>query len=165
MAAAGRASDDWAATITTNNPMPLHPHPHRITPNHIIALKPHEIFVFGSNEAGRHSRGAALTAKQWGARKSVPAGRAGQTYAIPTKPADVRVSLCLRDISKYVDDFIAHAQLNPHNHFLVTEIGCGLAGYAPHDIAPLFAACAQLDNVSLPERFWSVLRVRGAKDA
>lgn len=83
--------------------------PLRITPNHIITLKPHEIFVFGSNEAGRHGRGAALTARQLGACKSVAAGRSGQTYAIPTKPADVRVRLCLRDISKYVDDFIQHA--------------------------------------------------------
>lgn len=137
--------------------MPLHPHPHRITPNHIIALKPHEVFVFGSNEAGRHSRGAALTAKQWGARKSVPAGRAGQTYAIPTKPADVRVSLCLRDISKYVDDFIQHAQAHPNDYFLVTEIGCGLAGYSPRDIAPMFRGAVELRNVALPVRFWAVL--------
>ena len=85
----------------------------RITPNHITTLKPHEVFVFGSNEAGRHGRGAALTAQQWGACKSVAAGRSGQTYAIPTKPADVRVRLCLRDISKYVDDFIQHAQGAP----------------------------------------------------
>ena len=99
-----------------------------------------------------------MTARQWGARKSVAAGRAGQTYAIPTKPADVRVSLCLRDISKYVDDFITHAQLHPQDHFLVTEIGCGLAGYTPHDIAPLFVACVQLSNVSLPARFWAVLK-------
>ena len=131
--------------------------PLRITPNHITTLKPHEVFVFGSNEAGRHSRGAALTAKQWGARRSVAAGRSGQTYAIPTKPADVRVRLCLRDISKYVDDFVQHAQAHPSDYFLVTEIGCGLAGYSPRDIAPLFRGAVELRNVALPARFWDVL--------
>lgn len=134
------------------------PHPHRVTPKLITTLQPHEVFVFGSNEGGRHSRGAALTARQWGARKSVAAGRAGQTYAIPTKPLDVRKRLSLRDISKYVNDFIAHAQLHPHDHFLVTEVGCGLAGYTPRDIAPLFAACVQRSNVSLPARFWAELK-------
>ena len=98
-----------------------------------------------------------MTAKQWGARKSIPAGRAGQTYAIPTKPVDVRVSLCLRDISKYVDDFVQHAQAHPNDYFLVTEIGCGLAGYKPHDIAPLFRGAVELWNVALSVRFWDVL--------
>jgi len=129
----------------------------RITPELITSLQPHEVLVFGSNEAGRHSKGAALTAVQWGARKSVPAGRAGQTYAIPTKPADVRLRLDLRDISRYVDDFRRHAEQCQMTHFLVTEIGCGLAGYQPRDIAPLFAGCRALPNVALPVRFWRVL--------
>lgn len=106
---------------------------------------------------GKHSRGAALTAKRWGARRSVPAGPAGQTYAIPTKPADVRTRLPVRAIAKYVDDFIAYARQHPTTRFLVTEIGCGLAGYQPDDIAPLFAACVDLPNVALPARFWQVL--------
>lgn len=129
----------------------------RITPELITSLQPHEVFVFGSNEAGRHSKGAALTAVQWGARKSVPAGRAGQTYAIPTKPANVRLRLDLRDISRYVDDFRRHAEQGQMTHFLVTEIGCGLAGYQPSDIAPLFAGCRTLSNVALPVRFWRVI--------
>ena len=70
----------------------------------------------------------------------------------------MRVSLCLRDISKYVDDFIQHAQAHPNDYFLVTEIGCGLAaGYKPRDIAPLFRGAVQLRNVALPVRFWDVL--------
>lgn len=124
---------------------------------HVTSLAPNEVFVFGSNEGGKHSKGAALTAKQWGARRPVPAGRSGQTYAIPTKPADVRTRLCLRDISKYVDDFTAHAAGHPEDIFLVTEIGCGLAGYSPAEIAPLFRKAAQLHNVRLPIRFWCVL--------
>jgi hypothetical protein len=123
----------------------------------ITSLKPDEIFVFGSNEAGNHGRGAALTAKQWGAKRSVANGLSGQTYAIPTKPADVRRVLCLRDISNYVNEFIRLAESRPDLLFLVTEIGCGLAGYRPDDIAPLFAACKDMENVCLPKRFWEVL--------
>jgi hypothetical protein len=130
----------------------------RVTPEHITSLQPHEVFVFGSNEGGKHSRGAALTAKQWGARRSVPAGPAGQTYAIPTKPVDVRARLSLRDIAKYVDDFVTYTQHHQLTHFFVTEIGCGLAGYRPDDVAPLFAMCADMPNVALPMRFWAVLR-------
>ncbi|TXH54293.1 MAG: hypothetical protein E6Q97_11335 [Desulfurellales bacterium] len=129
----------------------------RVSPSNIKELKPDEVFVFGSNEAGNHGRGAALTARRWGARKSVAAGFSGQTYAIPTKPADVRYRLSLRDISRYVDDFVRFASAHPHLHFLVTEIGCGLAGYKPNEIAPLFVNCAQLPNVALPASFWRVL--------
>jgi hypothetical protein len=129
----------------------------RITPDLITSLKPDEIFVFGSNEAGNHGRGAALTAKRWGAKRPVANGLSGQTYAVPTKPADVRRVLCLRDISNYVNEFIKFAESRPDLRFLVTSIGCGLAGYRPDDIAPLFAACRTIENVCLPERFWFVL--------
>ena len=130
---------------------------HRVTPGVITSLRSHEVFCFGSNEGGRHSRGAALLAKRWGARRSVPNGRSGQTYAIPTKPIDVRSRLCLRDISKYVQEFIEHARQSPRDAFLMTAIGCGLAGYAPSDVAPLFRDAVDLDNVSLPLSFWRAL--------
>lgn len=129
----------------------------RITPPHIINLASHEVFVFGSNEAGHHGRGAAAMATRWGAKQTVPKGRCGQTYAIPTKPVDVRFRLPLRSISKYVDDFVEYTRLHNEDHFLVTEIGCGLAGYTPVNIAPLFRGCIQLENISLPLRFWTVL--------
>lgn len=128
----------------------------RAMPEHITMLQPGQCFVFGSNEGARHSRGAAKDAMRWGARRSVPAGPAGQTYAIPTKTADLRV-LCLRDISKYVQDFIEHASQRHLIDYLVTAVGCGLAGYAPRDIAPLFADAIDLPNVYLPLRFWQVL--------
>jgi hypothetical protein len=129
----------------------------RITLGLITSLKHDEIFVFGSNEAGNHGRGAALTAKRWGAKRSVANGLSGRTYAIPTKPADVRRVLCLRDISNYVNEFIKFARSRPDLRFLVTEIGCGLAGYGPDDVAPLFAECRGVINVCLPKRFWEVL--------
>lgn len=133
------------------------PTANRVTPEDIITLQPNQVFVFGSNEAGNHGRGAAAFARHWGARRSIAAGRAGQTYAIPTKPANVRLRLCLRDISKYVDDFIDHARTHTKDYFLVTAIGCGLVGYTARDIAPLFRAAAALENVALPASFWAVL--------
>lgn len=131
----------------------------RITPEKVTHLRPLDIFVFGSNEAGIHGAGAALTAAQhFGATRSVANGPSGSSYAIPTKPRDLSVSLCLRDISKYVDEFIAYAAEKQDRCFLVTEIGCGLAGYKPSDIAPMFKGCVALPHVCLPQRFWAVLR-------
>ena len=129
----------------------------RVTSENITRLAPHEVFVFGSNEGGRHSKGAALTAQRWGAVRAVPNGRAGQTYAIPTKPHDVRARLTLKEIAIYVRQFIAHVKANPDNVFLVTAIGCGLAGYAAKDIAPMFAECVEMVNVKLPLSFWRIL--------
>lgn len=96
------------------------------------------IFVFGSNLAGRHGKGAALAARQiHGAVYGVGVGRTGNAYAIPTKAADLSV-LPLEAIAGYVRDFVAYAQENPDLTFEVTRVGCGLAGYADTQIAPLF---------------------------
>jgi len=131
--------------------------PKRITPEHIRALLPYQVFCFGSNEGGRHSKGAAKTAVQWGAHRSVPAGRSGQTYAIPTKPIDVRIALTLPEIAVYVEVFIVDAQAEPQTQFLMTAIGCGLAGYCAADIAPMFRASVSMANVCLPLSFWLAL--------
>jgi hypothetical protein len=48
------------------------------------------------------------------------------------------VTLDLDDIRLFVDMFIEFAKQHPELEFLVTEIGCGLAGYKVEDIAPLF---------------------------
>ncbi len=130
--------------------------PNRTTPDVITTLQPHEVFVFGSNEAGNHGRGAAADAVKWGAHRSVPAGYSRQTYAIPTKPKNVRLRLDVSRIGNYVDDFVAFAEKHPALRFLVTPIGCGLAGYKPEDIAPLFRDSIDLDNVSLPLSFWDL---------
>lgn len=131
----------------------------RVTPAHVTTLRPLDVFVFGSNEAGIHGAGAALTAaRHFGATRSVTNGPSGSSYAIPTKPRDLSVSLCLRDISKYVAEFVAYAAERRDRCFLVTEIGCGLAGYQPSQIAPMFEGCVALPHVCLPQRFWAVLR-------
>lgn len=96
------------------------------------------IFVFGSNLAGRHGKGAALHAKQhYGAVYGVGFGRTGYAYAIPTKDRYLAV-LPLPRIKLYVDDFIVYARQHPELTFMVTRIGCGLAGYRDDNIAPMF---------------------------
>ena len=63
-------------------------------------------------------------------------------------------TLSLSKISKYVSSFIEFAKQHPEMHFLVTEIGCGLAGYKPNEIAPMFEEASNLNNVYLPDSFW-----------
>lgn len=96
------------------------------------------VFVFGSNLAGRHGKGAALEARQrWGAIYGQGEGRQGDSYAIPTKDGGLRV-LDLYQIANGVANFLLHARAHPNDSFLVTAIGCGLAGYRPDQIVPLF---------------------------
>ena len=107
------------------------------------------IFVFGSNWAGRHGKGAALTARNdYGAVYGIGVGRTGNAYAIPTKDAHLR-TLPLASVEKHVAAFLLYARQHPELDFLVTRIGCGLAGYKDHQIAPMFADAP--DNCSLPD--------------
>src|SRR5215467_9854185 len=106
------------------------------------------IFVFGSNLAGRHGKGAALWAKRMhGAIQGRGVGPQGGSYAIPTKDEQLRV-LPLGTIRLHVRDFLLYARQHHELTFAVTAIGCGLAGYKPEQIAPMFTDAPV--NVSLP---------------
>ena len=94
---------------------------------------------------------------KWGAVWGQGVGLQGQTYAIPTMHGGVEA------IRPYVEEFIRFAEAHPEQVFLVTEIGCGIAGFTPDEIAPLFAAAVPVQNVFLPERFWEVLKNISAK--
>lgn len=115
-----------------------------------------EIFVFGSNLAGRHGKGAALHArKNHGAIYGQGVGLQGDSWAIPTKDAFL-CTLPLDVIGMYVAAFLTQAEvLYSDLTFKVTPIGCGLAGYTPEEIAPLFRSAP--DNVILPPEFLEVL--------
>jgi hypothetical protein len=128
----------------------------RVTPEYITGLAPNEVFVFGSNTAGRHGAGAARTALKWGARYGQGNGIAGSTYAIASLDEHLN-KRPLEDIAQDVAEFAAYAMQCPTLTFLVTEIGCGLAGFTPQEIAPMFSACREIGNVHLPFRFWQVL--------
>ena len=123
----------------------------RTTPSWITSLQSDEVFVFGSNLQGLHAGGAAKLAMQWGAVWGQGVGLQGQTYAIPTIQGDVDT------IRPYVDEFISFAGLHPELKFLVTEIGCGIAGFSVEEIAPLFKEAITVDNIYLPEKFWNIL--------
>lgn len=113
------------------------------------------IFVFGSNLAGRHGVGAALWARRnRGAIYGQGYGLQGNSFAIPTKDRNL-VTLPLDIIRSYVSFFLKEAAENPSLEFEVTPIGCGLAGYSPYQIAPMFKEATK--NVILNEDFKKVL--------
>ena len=117
------------------------------TPDMISALKENEIFVFGSNLGGMHGGGAARAAYNcFGAVWGQGVGLQGQSYAIPTMQGGVET------IKPYVDEFIEFAQAHPELKFLVTRIGCGIAGFRDEQIAPLFAAAID-QAIILPREF------------
>lgn len=96
------------------------------------------IFVFGSNLAGRHGKGAALYArKNLGAEYGVGEGLTGECYALPTKDHKIKTR-SLEDIFKSIKTFISVAKENPDKTFLMTPVGCGLAGYKTSQIRNLF---------------------------
>lgn len=126
----------------------------RTTPNMISDLAPGEVFVFGSNLAGMHAGGAArLACIQFGAENGVGIGPSGRTYAIPTMDEQMR-PMPLSLIGEHIEIFLLYAAGKPDETFLVTAIGCGIAGFNAEQIAPLFRKHAPLPaNVILPASF------------
>lgn len=125
----------------------------RVTPEFIDSLGENEIFVFGSNLRGAHAGGAArIAVEKFGAIWGQGVGLQGQCYAIPTMQGGVET------IKPYVDGFISFAKQHPEMIFLVTRIGCGIAGFTSDEIAPLFADSVNVENVHLPKDFWAVLQ-------
>lgn len=113
------------------------------------------IFVFGSNFAGRHGKGAALEAVQkYDAEYGVGRGRTGDAYALPTKDQWLNV-LSLEEIAEQVKDFLMHARLHPKDKFIVTAIGTGLAGYSPEQISPMFLGAPE--NVYISAKLFNNL--------
>lgn len=124
----------------------------RVTPAMITSLKDGEVFVFGSNKEGWHGGGAARVAlKNFGAKWGEGVGMTGRCYAIPTMDGSIDI------IRRHVDDFTEYARTHPELTFLVTPIGCGIAGWSADEIASLFREASRLVNVTLPRSFWNVL--------
>ena len=118
----------------------------------IDTLEKDEIFVFGSNLAGHHMGGAARAANmKFGAEWGVGVGLTGQSYAIPTMQGGVET------IRPYVDEFIEFANQHQNMKFLVTRIGCGIAGFKDEEIAPLFRKAVSVSNIYLPQKFYDIL--------
>ena len=125
----------------------------KYTSEGIKSLHPNEIFVFGSNLSGMHGGGAALAAyRKFGAVWGQGVGLQGQSYGIPTMQGGVET------IKPYVDDFIRFAKEHTEYVFLVTRIGCGIAGFKDEEIAPLFKEAIGVENIVLPRSFVECLR-------
>lgn len=121
----------------------------RYTPDFIKGLKANEIFVFGSNLQGQHAGGAArIAVNKFGAEWGNGVGIQGNCYAIPTMHGGVD------KIKPYVDDFIEYAKNHTDKIFLVTRIGCGIAGFKDEEIAPLFKSAIDIENIYLPKEFY-----------
>ena len=109
------------------------------------------MFVFGSNEQGLHYGGAAKAAvENFGAIMGQGNGLQGKSYAIPSMSG-------LGVMGEYVKEFCEFAIAHPEKRFLVTEIGCGIAGYSIGEVAPLFECCAEVKNITLPTSFWDII--------
>lgn len=119
----------------------------------IVKLADNEIFVFGSNYAGRHGKGAALDAlRKFGAISGQGTGLMGRSYGIATKDRNLKV-LPLSTIQSQIRKLYEFASVNPQLRFIVTPVGCGLAGYKPSEIAPLFHFYKRPLNIVLPDEF------------
>ena len=120
----------------------------RFTPDRVERLSNCEIFVFGSNIEGEHMGGAARFAcEKFGAEWGVGDGPTGQCYAIPTMHGG------LEDIRPYAEKFIAYAKAHPMNRFLLTRVGCGIAGFKDSDMAQLFDDVLDIPNIAYPRQW------------
>lgn len=123
----------------------------RVASDRIAELADGEVFVFGSNVQGMHGGGAAWYAhEKFGAEWGVGEGLTGRCYALPTMEGDASLR---RAVQNFTDCAAKHRELV----FLVTAVGCGIAGYTPAEVAPLFKDASKLENVFLPEVFWDVI--------
>ena len=126
----------------------------RVSSDRIDHLEENEIFVFGSNASGYHGGGAAAYAMhKFGAVWGQGEGLQGQSYAIPTMEGIAEMSEAIKRFTSFAAE---HSELR----FLVTRIGCGVAGYSVSQVAPLFKECIPLENVALPSDFWDVLGLK-----
>lgn len=120
----------------------------RVSSNAIVTLRKNEVFVFGSNKKGHHNGGAAKFASDnFGAQWGVGEGKTGYCYALPTMEG-------LTSLHAAVRRFIQYAKEHQDRIFLVTKVGCGIAGYTADEIAPMFRSCLKLQNVYLPVEFY-----------
>lgn len=123
----------------------------KYTPEFITELGENQIFVFGSNLAGKHNGGGARIAlEKFGAIYGQALGSQGQSYAIPTLGFNFE-KISITEIRYYIDLFFNYAYNHPQFEFFVTKIGCGIAGYEISEIAPLLLN--PFKNIVLPKEF------------
>lgn len=131
----------------------------KITPKKITHLNRGEVFVFGSNTAGRHGKGAAKTAyDKFGAIYGQGFGLQGSSYAIPTLDENLK-QLSIEYIQEEVKVLKQVVQYRKDLHYLITPIGTGLAKFSIEEMAKLFIGFENFENVSLPEEFINIIQL------
>ena len=138
----------------------------RVTPLRIETLKSNEVFVFGSNIRGIHSKGAARFAidKGWADENQIDGlSKSEQSYGIPTMRT-TRETLSLTEIEDYVEKFIEYVKDNPDKVFYITAIGTGEASITKDEIAPLFNELFNFENVFLPKSYYDVLLALNSRE-
>lgn len=130
----------------------------RITPEIITHPSQDENVLIGTNEAGIHGAGIARAAMNWGARMGQGFGPMSNCFGLPTKDWQIQ-TLPLEEIERYVKRYLAWTKLqrNFKWKYMITPIGCGLAGYEPVDIAPMFEECLNNRKFWLPKSFIEVI--------
>ncbi len=146
---------DWKYTFKRETSYPVFPRPtKRVAPDNIQSLKKNEIFVFGSNKQGHHAGGAArFAAERFGAEWGVGEGLTGQCYALPTMEGK-------DSFRQAVKTFFDFADQHPELKFLVTAVGCGIAGYTVEQVSVWFSRAIVSPNVYLPASFWKAIKDR-----
>ena len=146
----------------------LYPPTYNYSPDNITQLADDEVFLYGANTEFRHGAGAAKQALKFGAVYGLVEAYKGQTYGLITTDLSVlqRPSIPMSLLQHEVDKFIQFAKDNTHLTFLVTEVGCGLAGFTVEEVAPLFKPVLlnSISNVRLPKRFVRHLIVSSIED-
>lgn len=130
----------------------------RITPEIIKAPGKNWIVTIGTNESGHHGAGMARLGLNWGLKLGQGYGHMGSCFGIPTKDWEIQ-TLSLDVINFYVQRYVAWTKIPRFDRYenYVTLIGCGLAGYTPADIAPMFADCLEMENFWLPKEFIEII--------
>ena len=96
------------------------------------------IFVFGSNLAGKHMQGSAMTAKKFhGAIEGQGEGLQGRSYAIPVRDHDLK-PLPLWRIARSINNLCEFAESRSELQFRVAAIGCEDETFTAQEVAPLF---------------------------
>lgn len=119
----------------------------------IETLRDDEVFVFGSNARGMHAGGAARQAvEHFGAIMGQAKGLQGQSYGVVTLDENMqRVSLAY--IGEQLQELNAFARCNRDKVFLLTLIGCGIAGFSITEIRSVCAKVRWESNVVVPLEF------------
>ena len=119
----------------------------------IESLTPNQVFVFGSNANGYHIGGAARQAyDHFGAVWGQAGGMQGQSYGIITLDEDMQ-KVSIDYIGRQLQALNLQAGAMPDKEFLLTLIGCGIAGFSIEEIKSECIKIKWNDNVVVPEEF------------